>query len=70
MDASATASNTPRILDREPLVLNHRSYSWITNRICGIVEKGSRFDPDKIAEVYFELHGQAQGSFEAERVLR
>jgi hypothetical protein len=38
MDASASASNTPRILDREPLVLNNRSYSWITNRICGIVE--------------------------------
>ncbi len=39
MDASATATNTPpRILDREPLVLNNRSYSWITNRICGIVE--------------------------------
>ena len=38
MDASATAPNTPRILDREPLVLNNRSYSWITNRICGIVE--------------------------------
>jgi len=34
----ASASNTPRILDREPLVLNNRSYSWITNRICGIVE--------------------------------
>ncbi|MGD9749181.1 MAG: hydrogenase, partial [Verrucomicrobiales bacterium] len=23
---------------REPLVLNNRSMSWITNRICGIVE--------------------------------
>jgi molybdopterin-containing oxidoreductase family membrane subunit len=34
----ASASNTPRILEREPLVLNNRSYSWITNRICGIVE--------------------------------
>ena len=44
MEATATATTptsaptTPRILDREPLVLNHRSYSWITNRICGIVE--------------------------------
>jgi Ni/Fe-hydrogenase subunit HybB-like protein len=28
-----------RILGREPLVLNKRSYSWITDRICGIVEK-------------------------------
>jgi Ni/Fe-hydrogenase subunit HybB-like protein len=31
-------TGAPRILDREPLVLNNRSYSWITNRICGIVE--------------------------------
>ena len=39
MDASAaSAPTTPRILDREPLVLNNRSYSWITNRVCGIVE--------------------------------
>ena len=36
--APATASSAPRILEREPLVLNQRSYSWITNRICGIVE--------------------------------
>ena len=27
-----------KILLREPLVLNNRSYSWLTNRICGIVE--------------------------------
>lgn len=25
-------------LDREPLVLNNRSFSWISNRICGIIE--------------------------------
>jgi len=36
--ASASTPSQPRILEREPLVLNHRSYSWITNRICGIVE--------------------------------
>lgn len=35
---TATAPSKSRILDREPLVLNNRSYSWITNRICGIVE--------------------------------
>jgi molybdopterin-containing oxidoreductase family membrane subunit len=35
---SEAHTGAPRILDREPLVLNHRSYSWITNRICGIVE--------------------------------
>jgi Ni/Fe-hydrogenase subunit HybB-like protein len=41
MAHTATESTTPsqpRILDREPLVLNNRSYSWVTNRICGIVE--------------------------------
>ena len=35
---AAPHTGAPRILDREPLVLNNRSYSWITNRICGIVE--------------------------------
>jgi short-subunit dehydrogenase len=41
-----------------------------TVTIAGIVEKGTRFDPDAIANVFWELHGQAKGSFEAERVLR
>ena len=27
-----------KVLLREPLVLNNRSYSWVTNRIAGIVE--------------------------------
>ncbi len=36
--ASSEAPAKPRILEREPLVLNNRSYAWITNRICGIVE--------------------------------
>ena len=35
---TASAPTAPRVLSREPLVLNQRSYSWITNRICGIVE--------------------------------
>ena len=35
---SEAHTGAPRILDREPLVLHNRSYSWITNRICGIVE--------------------------------
>lgn len=35
---TATAPGKARILDREPLVMNNRSYSWITNRICGIIE--------------------------------
>jgi len=36
--ATASTPSTPRILEREPLVLNNRNYAWITNRICGIVE--------------------------------
>ena len=36
--ATAPVTGTPRILEREPLVLNKHSYSWITNRVCGIVE--------------------------------
>ncbi len=38
---TASADHAPSgytALDREPLVLNNRSYSWITNRICGIIE--------------------------------
>jgi Ni/Fe-hydrogenase subunit HybB-like protein len=41
MSDTATATSTPaqpRILDREPLVSNNRSYNWITERVCGIVE--------------------------------
>jgi molybdopterin-containing oxidoreductase family membrane subunit len=36
--ASDTAASTHQELAREPLVLNNRSFSWITNRVCGIVE--------------------------------
>jgi Ni/Fe-hydrogenase subunit HybB-like protein len=39
--ATDTASSTnpeQLVLEREPLVLNNRSFGWITNRICGIVE--------------------------------
>jgi Ni/Fe-hydrogenase subunit HybB-like protein len=31
-------SSPAQVLLREPLVLHNRSYSWITDRICGIVE--------------------------------
>jgi len=41
--ATAPVSGPPRILEREPLVLNKRSFSWITNRICGIVENRQPF---------------------------
>jgi len=37
-ETTAPNDQQPRILEREPLVLNNRSYSWVTNRICGIVE--------------------------------
>jgi Ni/Fe-hydrogenase subunit HybB-like protein len=36
--ASDTATSSQQQLAREPLVLNNRSFSWITNRVCGIVE--------------------------------
>ena len=32
-------SSPAQVLLREPLVLHNRSYSWITERICGIIEK-------------------------------
>jgi Ni/Fe-hydrogenase subunit HybB-like protein len=32
-------SEQVRILEREPLILNGRSMGWITERVCGIVEK-------------------------------
>jgi len=32
------APSRAKVLLREPLVLNHRSYSWITNKIAGVVE--------------------------------
>ncbi len=31
-------ADAPKSLEREPLVLNNRSFSWITNTIAGIVE--------------------------------
>ncbi len=36
-DQAVHPSQAPGVA-REPLVLNNRSYSWITERICGIVE--------------------------------
>ena len=41
-DATPAADNPdkviPLVLERENLVLNERSFGWITNRVCGIVE--------------------------------
>ncbi|MGD1977772.1 MAG: polysulfide reductase NrfD [Akkermansiaceae bacterium] len=38
--SSETSESTVKIpvLEREKLILNERSYSWITDRICGVVE--------------------------------
>jgi NAD(P)-dependent dehydrogenase (short-subunit alcohol dehydrogenase family) len=41
-----------------------------TVTVDGLVEKGGKLDPDAIAAVFWELHQQPQGAFEAERVLR
>ena len=42
--AEASTSDTKRpVLAREPLVLNERPMSWVTNRICGIVENRQPF---------------------------
>ncbi len=40
-EAAKIDPNKPKIpvLEREELVLNNRSYNWITERVCGIVEK-------------------------------
>jgi Ni/Fe-hydrogenase subunit HybB-like protein len=35
----AGPSSPAQVLLREPLILHNRSYSWITERICGIIEK-------------------------------
>ena len=37
-EVTSPEENGIRTLKREPLVLNDRPFSWITNRICGIVE--------------------------------
>jgi Ni/Fe-hydrogenase subunit HybB-like protein len=42
-DTASPAPGAPVVLEREPLVLNNRSFSWITNRICGIVENKQPF---------------------------
>ena len=37
--------------------------------VCGRVEPGGAFDPDAIADAYWDLHAQAPGSWERERVI-
>jgi short-subunit dehydrogenase len=47
-----------------------RNIHAATVTVCGLVEKGTKFDPDAIAGIFWELHNQKPGEFEAERVLR
>jgi NADP-dependent 3-hydroxy acid dehydrogenase YdfG len=41
-----------------------------TVTICGTVARGSAFDPDRIAEAYWQLHTQPAGAFEREVQFR
>lgn len=41
-----------------------------TITVAGFVEPGTRFDPDRIAEEYWRLHGQERGRWEREVVFR
>lgn len=41
-----------------------------TVTICGYVQEGTRFSPDKIAEVFFQLHQQAEGKWDREFVYQ
>jgi short-subunit dehydrogenase len=40
-----------------------------TVTVCGIVDKGGKFDPDTIAEAYWELHTQSPDAWELERTI-
>jgi short-subunit dehydrogenase len=41
-----------------------------TVTICGFVKPGTYYDAARIAEVYWELHGETQGAFRSEVVFR
>lgn len=41
-----------------------------TVTICGMIQEGTAFDPQKLAEHFWQLHAQPRGSFEVERVIR
>ena len=40
-----------------------------TVTIGGMIEPGGRFDPDKIADVFWSLHAEPKGAFRAEAVV-
>jgi NADP-dependent 3-hydroxy acid dehydrogenase YdfG len=41
-----------------------------TVTICGMIEEGTAFDPQKLAEQFWQLHAQPRGSFEVERTIK
>lgn len=41
-----------------------------TVTICGMIQEGTAFDPQKLAEQFWQLHAQPRGSFEVERVFK
>ena len=41
-----------------------------TVTICGMVKPGTAFEPDRIAESYWQLHAQPAGAFEREVMLK
>jgi short-subunit dehydrogenase len=41
-----------------------------TVTICGMVAPGTAFDPDRIADAYWQLHAQPEGAFEREIQIR
>jgi NADP-dependent 3-hydroxy acid dehydrogenase YdfG len=41
-----------------------------TVTICGLVKPGTAFDPDRIAESYWQLHTQPPAAFEREAMVR
>ena len=41
-----------------------------TVTICGMIQPGTAFDPEKLAEHFWQLHAQPKGAFEVERVIK
>ncbi|HJU83141.1 MAG TPA: SDR family NAD(P)-dependent oxidoreductase [Holophagaceae bacterium] len=41
-----------------------------TVTICGMIQPGTAFDPDQLAEHFWQLHAQPKGAFEVERIIK
>jgi NAD(P)-dependent dehydrogenase (short-subunit alcohol dehydrogenase family) len=41
-----------------------------TVTICGMIQPGTAFDPDTLAESFWQLHAQPRGGFEVERIIK